>query len=160
MKKVFAVMLAVVLVMSLSVTAFAAVSSPEGVSYYKVYIINGDGADTEIQKVAVGESVTLTADPKMGEFNKWMVYKADGTTAVEGEDYEIVSGTMTSSPLTLIPLANIIITGNYNGKITHFEITNDEPTSPQTGDTIVYALGAVMVLALAGATVAKKQLAK
>ncbi len=160
MKKVCAVILAVVLVMSLSVTAFAAVASPEGVSYYKVYVINGQGAETIITEVEVGESITLTADPKMGKFDKWMVYKADGTPAVEGVDYKILSGSLTTSPCTIIPLANIIITGNYNGKITTFKIANDEPTSPQTGDTTVYALGAVMVLALAGATVAKKQLVK
>lgn len=160
MKKVCAVILAVVLVMSLSVTAFAAVASPEGVSYYKVYIINGQGAETIITEVEVGESITLTADPKMGKFDKWMIYKPDGTPAVEGVDYKILSGSLTTSPCTIIPLANIIITGNYNGKITTFKIFNDEPTSPQTGDVVVYALGAVMMLSLAGATVAKKQLAK
>ena len=160
MKKVLAVVLAVILVMSLSLTAFAAVASPEGTSYYKVYIINGGGAKTEITQVAIGESVTVNADPGKGTFDKWIIYKADGTLAVEGKDYTIVSGTLTSSPLTIIPLANVIITGNYNGVITKIEITNDEPSSPQTGDTVVYALGAVMLVALAGAVVAKKQLAK
>ena len=160
MKKVFAVVLAVILVMSLSVTAFAAVQSPQGVSVYKVYVINGSGAKTQITEVAVGESITLTADPEMGKFDKWMIYKMDGSLAVEGEDYTIVSGSLTTETITIIPLANIIITGNYNGKITKFDVTNGEPVSPQTGDTSVVMLGAMMVLALAGAVVAKKQLAK
>lgn len=160
MKKVFAVILAVVLVMSLSVTAFAAVQSPEGVSLHKVYVINGSGAKTETIEVAIGESVTVTADPSKGTFDKWIVYKADGTPAVEGKDYTLVSGTMTSSSLTLIPLTNLIITGNYNGKDTQIELGTDEPFSPQTGDTTVMLLVSVMALALAGAGVAKKQLAK
>ena len=160
MKKVFAVVLAVILVMSLSVTAFAATLSPEGVSLYKVYVINGNGAKTQVTEVTVGDSITLNADPEMGKFDKWMIYKMDGTPAVEGKDYTIVSGSMTSETITIIPLANIIVTGNYNGKITKFDITNNEPVSPQTGDTSVVMLGAMMVLALAGATIAKKQLVK
>lgn len=160
MKKVFAVILAIALVMSLSLSISAAVSSPGGVSYYKVYVIDGPGADTEVTKVPVGDQVTITSDPDNGDFDKWMFYKADGTPAVEGKDYTFVSGTATSETITIIPLANIIITGNYNGVITKVEITNDEPHSPQTGDNTVYALSAVMVVALAGAVVAKKQLAK
>jgi len=160
MKKIFAIVLAVVLVMSLSVSVFAAGSSPEGVSYYKVQIINGNGAETETVKVPVGDEVTLKADPDKGDFDGWEIYKADGTAAVKGKDYDIVSGSLNGSPLVIIPSANLIITGNYDGEDTDFEIDNGEATSPQTGDVAVYALGAVMVLALAGAAVAKKQLAK
>lgn len=160
MKKVFAILLAAVLVMALSVTAFAAGVSPEGVSYYKVYIIDGNGAKTQIEKVPVGEEITLEADPDKGDFDEWKIYKADGSIAVEGKDYEIVSGSLTSSTITIIPKANLIITANYNGEETDFEIDNGEVTSPQTGDVAVYALCSVMVLALAGAAVAKKQLVK
>ena len=160
MKKVFAILLAAVLVMALSVTTFAAGVSPEGVSYYKVYIINGNGAKTQIEKVSVGDEVTLVADPKKGDFDGWKIFKADGTPAVEGKDYTIVSGSLDESPLVIIPLANLIITGNYNGVETDFEIDNGEVTSPQTGDVAVYTLCSVMVLALAGAAVAKKQLVK
>lgn len=160
MKKVFAILLAALLVMALSVTAFAAGESPEGVSYYKVHIINGDGAKTQIEKVSVGDEITLEADPEQGEFDGWSIYTADGSEAVEGEDYKIVSGSLTKSPLVIIPMANLIITGNYDGEETDFEIDNGEVTSPQTGDMAVYALCSVMVLALAGAAVAKKQLVK
>lgn len=160
MKKVFAILLAAMLVMSLSVTAFAVGASPEGVSYHKIYIINGSGADTHTQKVSIGEKVTLIADPKQGDFDEWKIFKADGTPAVEGKDYTIVSGSLTSSPLVIIPMTNLIITGNYNGVNTEFDINNGEVTSPQTSDTAVYVLCSVMVLALAGAVVAKKQLVK
>lgn len=160
MKKVFAILLAAVLVMALSVTAFAAGVSPEGVSYYKVHIIDGNGSKTQVEKVPVGEDITLEADPDKGDFDEWKIYKADGTAAVEGEDYEIVSGSLTSSSITILPKANLIITANYDGEETDFEIDNGEVTSPQTGDVAVYALCSVMVLALAGAAVAKKQLVK
>ena len=160
MKKVFAILLAAVLVMALSVTAFAAGVSPEGVSYYKVHIIDGNGSKTQIEKVPVGEEITLEADPDKGDFDEWKIYKADGSVAVEGKDYEIVTGSLSSTSITIIPKANLIITANYNGVETEFEIDNGEVTSPQTGDVAVYALCSVMVLALAGAAVAKKQLVK
>ena len=160
MKKVFAILLAAVLVMALSVTAFAAGSSPEGVSYYKVHIIDGNGSKTQTEKIPVGEEITLKADPDKGDFDEWKIFKADGSVAVPGKDYEIVSGSLTKSPLVIIPMANLIITANYDGKETDFEIDNGEVTSPQTGDVAVYALCSVMVLALAGAVVAKKQLVK
>ncbi len=158
MKKVFALILAVVLVMSLSVTAFAA-KSPEGVSVNKVSIINGNGADTEAEEVEVGKSFELKADSTKGTFNKWIVYKADGSLAVEGVDYTI-EGELTDEVVEIVPLANIIITGNYNGEKTEFTVNNGEPESPKTGDTAVMAFAAVMLVALAGAGVAKKQLAK
>ena len=158
MKKVFALILAVVLVMSLSVTAFAA-KSPEGVSINKVSIINGNGADTEAEEVEVGKSFELKADSTKGTFNKWIVYKADGSLAVEGVDYTI-EGELTDEVVEIVPLANIIITGNYNGKKTEFTVNNGEPESPKTGDTAMMACAAVMLVALAGAGVAKKQLAK
>lgn len=159
MKKVFAVLLAIAMIMSLSLCVSAAVSSPEGVSYYKVYVIDGQGAETEVTKVPVGDDITIDATAK-GDFDMWMVYKLDGTPAKEGVDYVIVSGMLDGAPITIRPLGNIIVTGNYDGVVTEFEITNDEPTSPQTGDNTVYALCTVMVVALAGAVVAKKQLAK
>ncbi len=159
MKKVFALILSIALVMCLGMSVSAAASSPEGVSYYKVYVIDGQGAKTQVIKVPVGEDTTITAESK-GDFDLWMIYKLDGSPAKEGVDYKIVSGTMDGSPITIIPMANIIVTGNYDGIKTKFEITNNEPTSPQTSDNTVYALCAVMVVALAGAVVAKKQLAK
>lgn len=159
MKKVFAMILAVALVMSMSLAVSATVS-PEGTSFHKVYVIDGPGADADVNKVPVGDEITLTADPKKGDFDKWMFYTMDGSPAVEGEDYVIVEGKADSATITIVPLSNIIVTANYNGKITKVEIKNDEPFSPATGDTTVYALGAVMVLALAGAAVAKKQMAK
>ena len=122
MKKVFALLLAVVLVMSFSM-AVSAANSPEGVSYYKVYIIVGPGADTDVTKVAIGEEVTVTADPDYGTFDKWMFYTMDGDEAIEGIDYTLVSGVATDETITFIPLTNIIVTGNYNGKITKVEIT-------------------------------------
>lgn len=158
MKKVLAVILTVVLVMSLSVTAFAA-DSATGVSYYGVYTINGNGAATKSENVPVGESITMTADEGKGDFDKWIIYKADGSIAVEGVDYTI-EGALTDKSVKITPKANIIITGNYNGVKTEFVVNNGEPESPKTGDTTVATLAVVMLVTLAGACVAKKQLAK
>ena len=159
MKKFLAIVLTVVLVMSLSVTAFAA-DSAEGVSHFTVFSINGNGAVTNSENIAVGESVTLEADEAKGEFNEWIIYKADGTIAKEGVDYTISGGTLKDKNVKIVPLANIIITGNYEGKKTEFVVNNGEPESPKTGDVAVVALSVVAMVSLAGACVAKKQLAK
>ncbi len=159
MKKVFALIIAVILVMSLSVTAFAAKNSPSGDTFHIVHVINGQGADTDIHKVKVGESVELIAKDSNGTFDEWKIYRTDGTPAVPGTDYTI-SGKLTDKKIVVSPLTNLIVTGNYNGKDTSFEIKNGEVHSPKTGDTAVAVIAAVMVLSLAGAVVAKKQMAK
>lgn len=159
MKKVFALILAVVLVMSLSVTAFAAKNSPSPEVFHTVQVINGQGANTEIHKVKVGEDVELIAKDDIGPFNEWKIFLNDGTPAVPGTHYTIV-GKLTDKTIVLKPLTNLIVTGNYNGKDTTFKVQNGEATSPKTGDTAVVAIASVMVLSLAGAVVAKKQMAK
>lgn len=159
MKKVFALIIAVILVMSLSVTAFAAKNSPVVNPFNTVQVINGQGANTEIHKVNIGESVELVAKDNIGKFDGWKVYLTDGTPAVPGTHYTIV-GNLTDKTIVLKPLTNLIVTGNYNGKDTTFKIQNGEATSPKTGDTAVVAIASVMVLSLAGAVVAKKQMAK
>ena len=159
MKKVFALIIAVILVMSLSVTAFAAKNSPIGDTFHIVQVINGQGANTDVHKVVVGESVELIAKGSIGTFNEWKVYRTDGTPAVPGTDYTI-TGKLTDKKIVLYPQTNLIVTGNYNGKETTFKVQNGEATSPKTGDTAVAVIAAVMVLSLAGAVVAKKQMAK
>ena len=159
MKKVFALIIAVILVMSLSVTAFAAKNSPTANPFNTVQVINGQGANTDVHKVVIGESVELVAKDSIGPFNKWVVYRTDGTLAEPGVDY-IITGKLTDKIIVIKPLVNLIVTGNYNGKETTFKIDNGEATSPKTGDTAMVVFASVMVLSLAGAVVAKKQMAK
>ena len=161
MKKVFAILLAAVLVMALSVTAFAAGVSPEGVSYYKVHIIDGNGSKTQVEKVPVGEDISLEADPDKGDFDDWKIYKADGTEAVAGVDYKILGvATLASTEMEIVPLNTIVIAANYDNVVTETIIVNDEDEAPETGDSTVAVLGAVALIALCGTVVAKKQLAK
>ena len=158
MKKCFAVLLAVVLVMTLSVTAFAA-KSATAVSHYTVFSINGTGAVTNTENVAVGSSIEFEADETKGDFDGWIVYKADGSEAVEGVDYT-VEGSLKDKNVKITPLANIIVTGNYDGEKTEFVVNNGEPESPKTGDVSVIAMGVMALTSLVGVGIAKKQLSK
>lgn len=94
MKKILAIALSLVLVMGLSVTAFAA-KSPNGTTYHKVVTIQNDSAKPETHNVVytadAAGSITLTAQ-KASEndvFVGWSIYKKDGTAATEGTDYEV-----------------------------------------------------------------------
>ncbi len=192
MKKFVAILMAVVLVMALSVTTFAA-DSPVGEAKYTVYTIDGQGAATGVKMVQDGKNIAVTAEGD-GEFDGWKIYTADGKEAVcanpEGvstaslalgtpfslatisinsltaslakatADYTIIEGSLTSEKLVIEPHTNLIVTANYDGVVTEFNINNGEVESPATGDVIVLALAVVMMMAIVSAFVSKKQLAK
>ncbi len=159
MKKLFAIVLAVAMVLTLSVSAFAAVS-PGAKIYHKVTVINGIGSTPVIHTVEDGKSVEVVVDPSKGDFDDWKIYKEDGTVAKEGVDYTIV-GKLTDEKIVVTPKTDLIITGNYNGKGTD-PLTGGEskPQAPQTGDFSMVYLTVIALAALGFAGVAKKQLSK
>ena len=161
MKKTMALLFAVLLVVALAVPAFA-LESPGGKEVNKVHIVNGNGAKPEVVAVQKGDTLKIEADESKGTFDAWVVYLKDGKTkAVQGEHYTIVAdGSLEDSIIEIIPIVDLIITGNYNGEETKFEVTqNGEVTSPQTGDTTVVFLSALMLVALAGMVALKKRAA-
>ncbi len=129
---------------------------------------NGDnsaqwiGGHAFITYDAVKNELTAVADPGKGTFNNWSIYVVTYTpdgkkvynTAVAGKHYKIVvngkplteaemnanlADLLASGRITIIPLADIVICGNYNGKI----------TSPKTFDYTPYLI-MLAVLSLAG----------
>lgn len=160
MKKVIALVFALVMIMGLSVTSLA-VPSATAKSEFKVSFRNGSAASQTTNTVKVSEDgkFTATVDSAQGTFNEWVIYKADGTVAVAGVDYTVVSGSLKDANLVVKPLTDIIICGNYNGVVTK-PILDGSSSSPKTGDFTVMYLAAVMMAAGACGFVAKKQLAK
>ncbi len=170
MKKIFALILTLILIMGLTVPVFAA-KSAGGQVYYTVVVIDGNGhkdapagtTPDNVTKTLVkkGNSVTVKATASKGNFDGWTIFKADGTVAVKDVDYKILgTSTLLDSEIEILPYASIVIAANYNGIKTETIIFNDEDESPETGDSTVVVLSAVALLALCGVVVAKKQLAK
>jgi hypothetical protein len=95
MKKILAIMLTVILVLSFSVSAFA-LKSPGGTVYYEVHVNRTNtGDNSEVaEKVVVTEDGTLELKPIENDdiqFNGWGFYKKNGNAAKVGEDFEITS---------------------------------------------------------------------
>lgn len=161
MKKIFAIVLCVLVMCSISVPAFAAnIKSPVGEKVHEVTIRNGIGVEgVTVPDVATevkdGEKVTIKVDPSKGDFDSWSIYlDYDNSKAVEGRDYIIVSGSLTGDTLTIIPKTDLIICGNYDGKMTDPNTGKPvDPNAPQTGsdngvDKMLYIGGAVLMLAI------------
>ncbi len=166
MKKFFALLLVTLLLVSFSVTAFAA-KSPVADDVFNVTIINGANAKPNVSKNDGTKDITVEADKDKGDFDEWVIYKADGKTlAVEGVDYKIVKGSLTAEKLVIRPLKGIIICGNYDGVTTKpivvkpDEEKDDSNKAPQTSDNLATALSVVMIAALGVAVVAKKKIAE
>ena len=169
MKKIITMILTLVLVMSMSVPAFAA-KSPEGKPVLQVHFIDGADDDKgvtqriEKDKQSNDETavkLTFKADEKKGEFDGWIIYKANGQVAVEGVDYRVLGTfSLTDKQIEIIPLSSIVVTANYNGVKTETVILNEEDEAPQTGDSTAVYLSVIALAALCGIVVAKKQLAK
>lgn len=135
-----------------------------------------------------GATITVKADSKYGEFNSWSIYKVEASVegtavaggeaglitlsavknlattskvvkAVEGTDYDVVKGSLTSSELVIEAHTSLIICGNYDNKITDpndTSIIDDSDDSDPTGDTAVYYIAIVILAAAAFAFGVKK----
>ena len=163
MKKRICALIAVALLVFSSVTVMAA-NSPVAPNYHEItvngqtvgkngatsIVVNGGKISISSGVIEEGKEVTLTANPdKNNKFSKWII---DG-------DYEIVSGSLTSSTITIIPKSDIDVNAEFvdaDGNELTEETTekpgNDSPVSPKTGA----ATGALMITLLASGAVAIK----
>ena len=170
MKKILALLLAALIVCALPVVAMAA-KNPSSEKVFQVTVQKGavDGQTADKSQVTVAENgaITMKAVESAGKFNSWKVYKAvDATAAAAANvkyveatanvDYVIVSGSLTESTITIKPLTDIVVCGNYDGKITDPQTGNASSVSDKTGYNFAL-LAVVCVLAVAGAGVAAKK---
>ena len=179
MKKLIALVLSIVMICCFSVTAFAA-DSPSATEKVTVIVrkaVVEDGkVDTEYT-FEKGMELTVKADEEYGKFNSWSVYKETASTstgmvtlnvaaasttvveAVEGVDYEIVAGSLTSTEMTIKMNTSVIVCGNYDGVKTDPKVPSDadnSPSSPSTGDmTVVYAVIVMLAVVAFGFGVKK-----
>lgn len=176
MKKILAIMLTVILVLSFSVSAFA-LKSPGGTVYFEV-IVNrtntGDNSDVA-EKVVVKENGTLELAPVENDdiaFEGWGFYKkngnaakigedleiesvtkADGSVAKEGVDYEIKNGKIVSKnneylTIEVKPLKDdVMISELYEGVDVEINVPGtDKPVSPPTADFSMAVAGLLFAL--------------
>lgn len=135
-----------------------------------------------------GDTITVKASDTYGTFNDWTIYKVEATVegtvssvnnsgivtlsavktlaattktsvAVEGTDYEIVKGSLTSEELTIKAKTSVIICGNYDNVKTDplkASSTDDSDSAPKTGDVMmVYAVVVMLGIAAFGFGVKK-----
>lgn len=138
MKKVLASVMVLVLLATLSLTAFGA-GSPISVGEWLVEGFTHYPGDTEpLAPTAVGQTtITFTKTPTEPgyQFDGWTITLEDGTTAVLGVDYEIVSGNSMSDTIVIKPLNDITVTENYS------KIPTTTETAPTKFDGTVYPGG-------------------
>ena len=166
MKKIVAIILALVAVLTLSVSAMAANNSPVPTTKATVTIHSAICADGILEEgkgvtVEIGSTVNIKKDDAEGKFDSWSIYKKDGSVAVEGTDYVIVSGSLKNPTISLDVMADLVICGNYNGKITDPSTGKPkDPVAPPTLDATAIVLVALMFGSAAVAFTAKKKLCK
>lgn len=160
MKKVISIALALVMVFALTVSA-SAKGSPTGKEFFKITVgfSPSDGsygdAGTDKNKVivdAVGDdgTVRLTANEKdYGKFSHW---------EIKG-DYELIEGTLTDKSIVIRPNSDIDAVAyfkNTDGSTSKVPVSNNNNTSPQTGDPLYIVLGLAALAFGTGALAVKK----
>ena len=153
MKKFIALVLSIVLACRFSVTAFAAESptadSKVTITIRKSDFVGFDGKSDVKYTVDDNSTITVKNNSSYGKFNSWSFYKvANSVEAVEGVDYEIVSGTVNSQEMTIKVKTSLIVCANYNDVKTEplsDSNTDNSSSAPQTADyTVVYAVLSVL----------------
>lgn len=155
MKKIIAILLALMLVASVAVFSVAAAESPEKVKYYSMTaeaIGNGE-ATVSPAKVEIGSdgTATFTATEKGGKFIRWEFQC----------DYDVVSGTVTNDTSTdkvvvLKPKSDIHGIAYFEGGSTPDQ-KDSGTTAPKTGDMTLVFVG-ILLLALGASVFAFKKI--
>lgn len=182
MKKLFAILLALLLVASFSVTVFATETEEDILSPTDVGLIivdfdswhPGELNDVSKEEVEAGTVLTFVAPESEYEFIGFQVECAKA----EGEGYEVVSGaqyivdapaTRTTEAPTLVlkvfadvrVIALYDIDGKETEPTTATQPDDDEGDSPQTGDSmLVYCIASALIIGVVGFAFAGKKLLK
>ena len=170
MKKLFAILLTLLLIASLTVTVFATedYESPTDVGLVHVDFDSwhpGQLDDVSDQTVPKGTVLTFTAPESEYDFLGFVI---------DGEDYQIVSGEQflfvdgqiisAESPTVQIRVnADIKVTAMYDveGTTEPTKPDDDEGDSPQTGDSmLVYCIAGALLFGVVGFAFAGKKLLK
>lgn len=164
MKRFISVALALVMIFALAATV-AAKDSPVGRDYYAIEVgydpadgslgtAGGDKSNVRVDAVDEDGTVKLTAINKdNGEFIGW---------EISGE-YEIVSGSLNDLVIVVRPLSDIKAIAKFKSSATPDSSSsksssgsNDDKTSPKTGDPLWIVLGLAVLALGAGALAVKK----
>ena len=183
MKKIFALILTVALILSFSVSAFALKSA--GGTEFREVIVNrtNDGKNSSVaDRVTVEKDGTIALKPVENdnrEFEGWKFYKPnkspalagtdyeivsvtlpDGTKAVEGTDYVVKNGEVVSLKgdyinVVIKPLSDTVyVSEAYEGVEIDFNVPKDT-VNPLTGESVNLSVIATLVmLVLGGAALA------
>ena len=160
MKRIISVALVLVVMFTLAINV-AAAESPRGKDYYKITVGHypADGslgdASSDKDKVEIKENpdgtVTLTAKEKgNGTFIKWVI----------SGDYDIVTGSLTSKSMTIIPKSDIHADAYFEAPGSTPDSPsnpNTDKTSPKTGDPMLLVFG-IAALALGVGVFAVKKI--
>lgn len=160
------------------------------VTVRKADVVSPTGkVDTEYTLDA-GTTLTVKANSKYGTFNSWSVYKEETVTgvsapvnsdvitlsvvknlatttktvdAIQGTDYEIVKGSLTSTEMTIKLNTAVIVCGNYDNIKTDPNVASgadNSASAPQTSDMTVAYIAVVMLAVAAFGFGAKKVYSK
>jgi hypothetical protein len=129
MKRIIALLLAVMMVFAVAAVA-SAKDSPSGSQYYKITTdVEGGGAanasTNKIEKNSDG-TVTLVASDDGGYFNRWIIKGS----------YDIVEGSLTDPTVTIRPTSDISAVANFTKEKDFLNITA-EAVAPSDGTASV-----------------------
>lgn len=152
MRKVFALLLAVLLLGSLATVCFATDDLPSTVVVpeFNVHIIFDFDIPEDGGTEVVKEGGQYVFSPREKDGYTFDHYEITGS-------YEIVS--KDGNTWTIVPLTSLVIHVKYKGVTPQDKPTDDKPTSPSTGmNTALYA--ALILFGLCGVVVAGRKLVK
>ena len=171
MKKLFAVIIALLLVATMPLMAFATenetIPSPTDVPVHEVIVTDPATGETKTETVEAGSTITLTV-PTEGD-------KDFAGFTIDGE-YEIISGAeyIVTNPdgsikveagavVVIAPKSDLKVTANYAETETTepTEKEDEDGDSPQTGDDMLLLwIALAVVIGGAGCALAMKKLSK